>query len=738
MLSVRSPTASRRSNKSKRSESNDSRSPTSAASSSDSSTEEDGSGSSQTEEKQPLNGGSSSEDESTSDSSRTDTIEEGFTPGTAGGTIASLQRSRGDHVILEPDNLKKKPSSPGSGVSDSDTPSTSTYTDYSSTILTEKEWSRSSTPLEDWFDEAEMEAEFKKKRATEEMIFEGGGAASAGGMFSVKPSFWLGLYRDFYRRGKHYFKDWKNGCHSSMLWVILIMVSYLLIDCMAYGALYQIVTSQIISFRNILCGVSISGMIFSIFGGQPNLMIGPSAGLLQMVAAIYWLAVQLGYPFVVFYRVIGIWAGVFILGYAISGRISVFFKTTKFVHEIYFVFSTIVLFWKVFYYLIKLYLRPSSEESLALLSTILIFGVAFFSWNTKQFRYSQFFNFRIREILVILGYTLPIILFTLFAAHFRGKQIKLKSLDITKPERGHYATISFSQSNDPRNSSGAFDELGQILGVFIGFCLSQLVIFEQTLCVKSVRNYHSQCPLSVSMHWDMLAIGFMVILQGCLCVPFTVASISLSAFNVDNLMIVFDSVDPHAKMNRRRKKKKRKYGLRDNNSDDFIQNMVSMNSVADVAMRTSTRLRDGALILDDSRVNRFSGFLIYFTLFLLVLSLEGWPSTIPIAVLGGAVMTLGANRLKLENTFVSRVLLLFMEGGMRETKMETSLHVKQSTLIYWTLTQIFCVVVLLTVAFLPFIAVFYPLMLLFIIWFRDWLEAAPFIDLHELAVLDDG
>lgn len=534
------------------------------------------------------------------------------------------------------------------------------------------------------------------------------------------------------------------------------------------------------------------------------IILGPSACLLKMWENIYHVSNIFDYDFVKFYQFTGMYAAIFIFILVGSGLVQYFLRITKFFRETYFVFCSTLLLVEGVRYLIQIYVADTDVEdgkSVSFLTTIVLFAVFWTWWQLKQFRNSGVFPFAMREVIVIAGF-IGSMLFAAIYAHFVTTDdifteddeifVALSFDNALTNERVQLHNVFDTRDLTANLQTGKdFDMYAHLLVVPCGFLVALLICVEHTVCCQIITDYNRHYPLSTTLHWDLFFIGILLLLQGFLCYPFMAGSIALSAFHIDHAAACFQlrrkfdccrkerngSVfalpkhmknsqimsssnrdlsrlkSGHDRNNGRSRQMKRaqsqstrlvhKYMLKVDS--DFDVNSSLTSSVMTTASATGNINMDAVdlyMISNEDMINRVTPTVVFIILLLNVYWLE-YMLNIPIAVIAGALMVLGFNRISMDNDLWLRIkFLLFTcscvhSGLSEELWTSSSLQVNRRTLQAFTFIQIVCCLSLFVVVFIipwPIIAISFPLLFIFIIYLREFMERN--FNLYDLVILD--
>lgn len=140
-----------------------------------------------------------------------------------------------------------------------------------------------------------------------------------------EPSFlqpFRGIRDDLARRLPYYWSDYKDGVVGPKSLQKTISTTFFLyfsiiLPAIAFGNLQDDNTGGDINVEKILVGQVCGGLIFSIFAGQPLVVVMTTAPLVLFTKIILLVAKDFGFPFLPFFAMVGLWNSFFLIIYAV-------------------------------------------------------------------------------------------------------------------------------------------------------------------------------------------------------------------------------------------------------------------------------------------------------------------------------------------------------------------------------------------------------------------------------------
>eukprot|EP01028_Stygiella_incarcerata_P006187 TRINITY_DN2524_c0_g1_i2.p1 TRINITY_DN2524_c0_g1~~TRINITY_DN2524_c0_g1_i2.p1 ORF type:complete len:604 (+),score=127.19 TRINITY_DN2524_c0_g1_i2:121-1932(+) len=181
-----------------------------------------------------------------------------------------------------------------------------------------------------------------------------------------------GFMEDFRRRWKHYGSDWKDGKDWQAFSAAIIIFVGILTQTVAFGGLLDIGTDSKIGVIEALTGVAMCSVVFSIFGGQYFIILGPTGPLVVFANVLFQWTETLGINYLTAYAWVGIWMGVILIVLALVDASSLIQYVTRFMDEIFAALIAVIFVYEAFKDLFKLY--QHEENDVAFFGSLLLFG----------------------------------------------------------------------------------------------------------------------------------------------------------------------------------------------------------------------------------------------------------------------------------------------------------------------------------------------------------------------------
>ena len=294
------------------------------------------------------------------------------------------------------------------------------------------------------------------------------------------------MIQDIRRRIPHYFSDFRDGFHSKSLASVLFLFFACLAPAVTFGGIMAELTDNHIGAVEMIVGSALCGVVYSLFAGQPLIILGGTGPLLVCTWLLYVLCGQIGLGeyFLETWAWVGLWTGLVLIVLAATDASCLMKYFTRFTDEIFAALISLIFIYAAVEALARIvsdvyeFDRVSHDESLVPL--ILAMGTFFIAFTLSRFRRSRYLLPQIREFLADFGPTIALAVMTLMAATwFHDVETKtLPAPDMIQP------SVSRSWLINP------FDAPGWVWIAVLGPALlgAVLVFLDQNITARLVNS----------------------------------------------------------------------------------------------------------------------------------------------------------------------------------------------------------------------------------------------------------
>ncbi|KAM9628910.1 anion exchange protein 3 isoform 1-T2 [Morphnus guianensis] len=384
--------------------------------------------------------------------------------------------------------------------------------------------------------------------------------------------FFGGLVRDIKRRYPKYLSDIRDALHSQCLAAVLFIYFAALSPAITFGGLLGEKTEGLMGVSELIISTSVLGILFSLLGAQPLLVIGFSGPLLVFEEAFYKFCQTQGIEYLTGRVWIGLWLIVFIFiivaaeGSFLVRYISPFTQEIfAFLISLIFIYETFYKLYKVFaeHPLLKFYppdvqsglnasMLPADAMSLgirmqpntALLSLILMLGTFFIAFFMRKFKNSRFLGGKARRIIGDFGIPISILVMVLvdytITDTYTQKLNVPSGLSVTSPhKRGWFI--------HPMGSSGTFPMWMMFASAIPALLVFILIFMETQITTLIVSKKERKLLKGSGFHLDLLLIGTMGGLCALFGLPWLTAATVRSVTHVNALTVMSKAIAPGEK-----------------------------------------------------------------------------------------------------------------------------------------------------------------------------------------------
>ncbi|GFN95656.1 Anion exchange protein [Plakobranchus ocellatus] len=156
-----------------------------------------------------------------------------------------------------------------------------------------------------------------------------------------------GVVNDIRRRYPWYISDIKDAFNGQCIKTLFFIFFTCLSPCIAFGGLLSEKTDRMIGISETMLGTSLFGMIFSMFSGQPLLIIGSTGPVLVFEESLYRFCESHNLEFLVLRFWIGLWVcAITVVAVALEGSFLVRY-VTRFTEEIFAILISLIFIYEV-------------------------------------------------------------------------------------------------------------------------------------------------------------------------------------------------------------------------------------------------------------------------------------------------------------------------------------------------------------------------------------------------------
>ena len=364
------------------------------------------------------------------------------------------------------------------------------------------------------------------------------------------------------------FSDGFNDIKSVKKYLNAMMFLYftLLLPVMAFGVINSYNTDKAIETRKGILAQAVGGIIFALFAGQPLSVVQCTIPIVLFIKLVHTFSVSLfNVDFLTFYTLVGLWNGVFLVVYAVTGISKIMAYCSRSTEEIVGIFTSIAFIVDSIKYVSKQFGKywcdeASCDKSIPLAVFLTTFGVLLVSLAINNFKYSPYLSSTKRKLVAEYGLPFSVLILSLITGLlFDGLGLEHFTDDDFEQEPP-YAAFQFSpfkwngcggdeEGVTKRGASGDLEPCVAIgVGAFItsialGFITSMLFFVEANVAASMVNNPHNKLKKGSAYHLDLLVTAFINIFLSIYGLPWMHACLPHSPMHVRGLADIEERVE---------------------------------------------------------------------------------------------------------------------------------------------------------------------------------------------------
>ncbi|XP_074514404.1 anion exchange protein 3 isoform X1 [Sebastes fasciatus] len=390
-----------------------------------------------------------------------------------------------------------------------------------------------------------------------------------------------GLIHDIRRRYPHYVSDFKDAVDMQCIAAVIFIYFAALSPTITFGGLLGEKTEGMMGVTELIVSTATLGVIFSLLGGQPLLIIGFSGPLLVFEEAYYKFCQTHNVEYLTGRVWIGFWL-IFIVLVMVAAEGSFLVRyISPFTQEIFAFLISLIFIYETFSKLFKVFkehplmsMYPSdfspayghqqvddtllSQPNTALLSMVLMIGTFFVAFFLRKFRNSRFLGGKARRIIGDFGIPISILVSVLLdysiTDTYTQKLNVPSGFSVTSPDkRGWFISPFGHKQHFPPWMMGA--SIVPAILVFI------LIFMETQITSLIVSKKERRLVKGSGFHLDLL----LIVILGAICplfgLPWLTAATVRSVTHVNALTVMSKATAPGEKPMIQEVKEQRLTGL---------------------------------------------------------------------------------------------------------------------------------------------------------------------------------
>ncbi|XP_047444912.1 anion exchange protein 2a isoform X2 [Mugil cephalus] len=379
-----------------------------------------------------------------------------------------------------------------------------------------------------------------------------------------------GLIRDVRRRYPRYVSDIKDALNPQCMAAVIFIYFAALSPAITFGGLLGEKTEGLIGVSELIVATAMQGVVFSVLGAQPLLVIGFSGPLLVFEEAFYTFCKDNGVEYLTGRVWIGFWLVlIVVLTVAFEGSILVRF-VSRFTQEIFSFLISLIFIYETFSKLLKIFQehplqncyhgnnissstlcnftveagnpgKVVGEPNTALLSFVLMAGTYFIAFYLRKFKNSSFFPGRLRRIIGDFGVPIAILIMVLVDYSvddtYTQKLNVPSGFSVSSPEKRGWLI-------SPLGSDGEFPVWMMAASVLPAVLVFILIFMESQITALIVSKKERMLMKGTGFHLDLLIIVVVGGASALFGLPWLSAATVRSVTHTNALTVMSKAVAP--------------------------------------------------------------------------------------------------------------------------------------------------------------------------------------------------
>ncbi|KAG8520860.1 Anion exchange protein 3 [Galemys pyrenaicus] len=409
-----------------------------------------------------------------------------------------------------------------------------------------------------------------------------------------------GLVRDVRRRYPHYPSDLRDALHSQCVAAVLFIYFAALSPAITFGGLLGEKTEGLMGVSELIVSTAVLGVLFSLLGAQPLLVVGFSGPLLVFEEAFFKFCRAQDLEYLTGRVWVGLWLVVFVIALVAAEGSFLVRYISPFTQEIFAFLISLIFIYETFHKLYKVFMEhpllpfyppervlevgldpngsappptegppgPRNQPNTALLSLILMLGTFLIAFFLRKFRNSRFLGGKARRIIGDFGIPISILVMVLVdysitdtytqarcggSSSFKGGAPCGVTLAVSLPAVQKLTVPTGLSVTSPDKRTWFIPPLGSarpfppwmMVAAAVPALLVLILIFMETQITALIVSQKARRLLKGSgFHLDLLLIGSLGGLCGLFGLPWLTAATVRSVTHVNALTVMRTAIAP--------------------------------------------------------------------------------------------------------------------------------------------------------------------------------------------------
>uniref|UniRef100_A0A7S2ZTC3 Bicarbonate transporter-like transmembrane domain-containing protein n=1 Tax=Rhodosorus marinus TaxID=101924 RepID=A0A7S2ZTC3_9RHOD len=347
-----------------------------------------------------------------------------------------------------------------------------------------------------------------------------------------------GIRGDIERRLPHYWNDWAVGFNLKCLSATLFLFFACFAPVIAFGALTSVLTQGALGVVEFIIAAGLSGVVYSVFCGQPLTIIGPTGLTLAFTGALFSYCQTVGLAFLPMYAWTGIWSSIFLLILGVTNSSDIIKFCTRFTDDVFNSLIAVTFVTEALKGMANNFLTTGADKTTAFMALTISLGTFLLGRFLGDFRKSRYLRRSIRTFLSDFGPTIAIATMSAIAAIPVIAVIGLQPLTVP-------SSLVLANSRPLLVDLMAVPMAARIAASIPAVLLTCLFFLDQNITVRVVNSANHRLRKGDSYHLDMFVLGAINLGLSFVGLPWMCAATVQSLNHIRALAYVKTVSDPN-------------------------------------------------------------------------------------------------------------------------------------------------------------------------------------------------
>lgn len=329
---------------------------------------------------------------------------------------------------------------------------------------------------------------------------------------------------DLRRRLPVYVSDWTDAWANVDTFIRVLsttvwLASTTFIPALAIGLSMQSDSSRRMTHIDFLLSEAVCGIAFSIFGGQPLLILRVSGPIKTFLNVVRIFAESIECDFVAFYGFVGIYAGVMVLTFAMLNGAEYMLCINRFTQENLALFAAVTFIFNGFNAMATMR-EMISDDATFLKYFILHLGTVLTAFKILEFRRNAAVHMSLRMVIADLAPLITVLCVT-------GLSYAFPNVSVNRVSAALYNLPIWPTLVDLSSVSSS----ARALALVPASVLAVQIVLESNISAMLASRPHNKLAKGSAYNWDLFIMGIFTITMATFGLPPSIPALPHSAIH---------------------------------------------------------------------------------------------------------------------------------------------------------------------------------------------------------------